>query len=305
MGRIGSSVRSALPFLLPGLVGSTNYQELFGRLCLPRVLAERPLNPPAQSSGELLLRTPRDARDAETWRLIDASVGPLQTELFRSIESSNASGGAAVELKEIDGGLALGIALMGPLCSNLVPMLKAQLSPPDSDRRFAAGFAWWHVTGDGLGSAQAMGSTDSSEDSIVQLAFLLTMRDLGASAAPAAQNVAGFLTNSNLLHRRLAARALGQMGDAGRLAAPKLEYCLGDQCLGLRLDAAEALWNLTRDARRSLPVLSALLEDRSPRRRGQAARLLQIMGDAGGPAGTAPTGTVGASGPAGPFSIRV
>ncbi|PYJ98271.1 MAG: hypothetical protein DME23_12580 [Verrucomicrobia bacterium] len=283
LARIGPPARTELPLYLPGLAASTNLQDLFGRLCLPWILAQVPLTPPAQSFGELLRRTPRFARDTETWRLIDAAVEPLKAEVLSPIGLDNNTNADVAKVMEIDDGAALGIAFMGSLCSNLAPTLKGQLASPDSDKRFFAGFAWWHVTGDGAGSAQAMGSTNIPDDSIAQLAFLLTMHDLGASAAPAAQNVAGFLTNSNVLHRRLAARSLGQMGEAGRLAVPKLERCLGDECLGLRLDASEALWNLTHDARHSLSALAALLEDRSPRRRGQAARLLQIMSAAAVP----------------------
>jgi hypothetical protein len=54
----------------------------------------------------------------------------------------------------------------------------------------------------------------------------------------------------------------------------------------VRLDAAEAIWTLTRNARSVLSALVPMLEDRSPRRRGQAARLLVMMGEAAVPPDT-------------------
>ena len=39
LARIGPPARTELPLYLPGLAASTNQQDLFGRLCLPWILA--------------------------------------------------------------------------------------------------------------------------------------------------------------------------------------------------------------------------------------------------------------------------
>lgn len=278
LAQLGPPAKTALPLLLPLMNTHTNTEEMFGRLCLPWILAQKPLHPPAQSFSELFRRTPRNPDDADAWRLVDSAREFLEADLVHSIESQNDDDGAVLKVPEIRSEDTLGIVLLGSLSSNLLQTLKVQLSSPDSSKRFAAGFAWWHVTGDALGSAEAMGSTDSPDDDVAKLAFLLTMCDLGKSAAPAARKTAGFLTNSEALHRRLAARSLGRVGESGLFAVPDLVRCLDAECRGLRLDAAETLWNLKGETHLLLPALTALLDDRSPRRRGQASRLLQLMG---------------------------
>jgi HEAT repeat protein len=286
LARVGPQARGEVPLLLSALSARTNIEDQVGLFCLPWTLPDSPLDPPAHSFGELLKRAPRHPRDADVWRRIDAAVEPVRAEIFGTRDPGQGTNGPATGLDEIDAEMVLGLMYLGPICSNVVPILKLQLASSDSEKRLLAALAWWHVTGDRLGSARVLATTGRPDDAVVQLAFLLTLHDLGAAAAPAATNAAGYLSSTNALFRRIATRVLGQAGEAGRFALPELERSLGDPCLGVRLDAAEAIWTLTRNARSVLSALVPMLEDRSPRRRGQAARLLVMMGEAAVPPDT-------------------
>jgi HEAT repeat protein len=83
------------------------------------------------------------------------------------------------------------------------------------------------------------------------------------------------LASAERLVRVKAARTLGAMAESAQDAVVPLTHALGDSCFDVRLEAAKALWNITRESERVVPVLSELLaadpgaaaEDADERRR--------------------------------------
>ncbi|MHB8519978.1 MAG: HEAT repeat domain-containing protein [Limisphaerales bacterium] len=60
--------------------------------------------------------------------------------------------------------------------------------------------------------------------------------------------------------REAAAMLLGELGPAARAALPALESHLSDPNQSVRLASAQALWRITGDATKPLPVLTAMLD---------------------------------------------
>ncbi len=78
-----------------------------------------------------------------------------------------------------------------------------------------------------------------------------------------------------------AAHVLGLMGPEAREAAPQLTPLLADKNEGVRVQAAESLWEIERDTKATVPVLTAALKNKDKLLRLEAVRVLgEKMGQA-------------------------
>jgi hypothetical protein len=115
-------------------------------------------------------------------------------------------------------------------------------------------------------------------------ALLRAIGAFGADAAPAVNDVARALGDSDPVTRSAAAWALSQMRDAGATAVPALERSLGDTNPRVRSLAAIALRSMGPKAAPAIPGLSKALDDPSPYVRALAADTLGSIGPAAKPA---------------------
>lgn len=84
----------------------------------------------------------------------------------------------------------------------------------------------------------------------------ITVRALGRIAGPAAApDLMRSLDDRNSFVRSAAAASLGAMGKSAAPSAPKLRSLLADSSLGVRIEAARALWQVTGDTTEAVPVL--------------------------------------------------
>ncbi|WP_327405840.1 HEAT repeat domain-containing protein [Streptomyces sp. NBC_01288] len=90
------------------------------------------------------------------------------------------------------------------------------------------------------------------------------------------------LAEPDARRRRAAAEALARLGSAARAAAPGLARMVGAECVWERAAGACALWRVTGEVERVLPVLRSAWVER-PEVRGVIAVCLVGMGAAGAP----------------------
>ncbi|MFJ6893653.1 HEAT repeat domain-containing protein [Streptomyces hokutonensis] len=90
------------------------------------------------------------------------------------------------------------------------------------------------------------------------------------------------LTSSDGQRRRVAADVLSRVGVAARVASDGLARMVEAECVEERVAGARALWRVTGDAERVLPVLGSAWTGH-PRVRGAVAACLVGMGTAGAP----------------------
>lgn len=135
----------------------------------------------------------------------------------------------------------------GPAAHCAVPELRAMIRRPGTSAATEAAEALWAVDGDA--------------------AAVLPVLIEGLQAEHAHE-------------RRSAASALGRLGAAAEVTAPRLRALLGHEELWLRVDAAIALWEVSGRARESVPVLLAAWEQ-NRHVRVRVAGCLARMGAAG------------------------
>lgn len=94
-----------------------------------------------------------------------------------------------------------------------------------------------------------------------------------AFAAPAVDT----LTRELRSHPHASAHVLGQIGPDARRALPHLEQMLEERDPFLRLNTVRSIWQIAGDAERVLPTLSALIDD--PQTRSHALEAVPMLGD--------------------------
>ena len=90
------------------------------------------------------------------------------------------------------------------------------------------------------------------------------------------------LTGPDAHRRRVAAEVLARLGPSARDAVPGLARMVGAECAGERVVGAGALWRVTGEVERVLPVLRSAWGER-PGVRAVVAACLVDMGAAGAP----------------------
>ncbi|MFD7614958.1 HEAT repeat domain-containing protein [Streptomyces sp. NPDC059828] len=172
-------------------------------------------------------------------------------EVLRVLRGASARGGAWVMESVLESALRT-LAAFGPAALPAAPQLRALLGSTNPSVATAAARALWAVAGDDAAAAV--------------LPLLLEL-----------------LTADGPDERRSAAAALGCLGPRAVTAAPALRALLGSRERWLRMDAAIALWRVTREARDALPVLAAAWEE-NRYGRVEVAECLTEMGPAATPA---------------------
>ncbi len=115
-------------------------------------------------------------------------------------------------------------------------------------------------------------------------AALRAIGAFGGDAAPAVNDVASALSDSEVEVRTAAAWALSQMATGGTSAAPALGRSLSDPDPRVRTLSAVALRAMGPGAAKAIPGLLKALDDSSPSVRAVAADALGNLGPAGKPA---------------------
>jgi HEAT repeat protein len=87
---------------------------------------------------------------------------------------------------------------------------------------------------------------------------------LAKSGAPAVQSLIAGLKATEALGREKAARTLGLLGETALAAVPALNKALEDETKEVRLAAAKALWNVSKEADAVVRVLAKLLTSPYP-----------------------------------------
>jgi HEAT repeat protein len=142
----------------------------------------------------------------------------------------------------------LALELLGPSAGPAVPKLIEALASPHAVIRNAAGPALQQI----------------GKDAVPYLC-----RALGG------ENSTHFVRDP--IVRQAIVRILGQMGPAAGDAVPALTQALKDSDLRIRLQAAQALWEVDRSAERILPTLLDGLKDKNVSLRRQSATVLGEM----------------------------
>lgn len=130
------------------------------------------------------------------------------------------------------------------------------------------------------GAAALLGRALADRSPTVHRAALLALCGLGSRASPALPALLKHL-DASPFHRRIGARALGQMGAAACSAASALEHLLADHDEQVRTEATRALGRLGSAA---LPALTGALSHRDPVVRREAVETLGRMGPEARPA---------------------
>ncbi len=140
------------------------------------------------------------------------------------------------------------LSAIGPGASAAIPALIKSLSADDDEIRASAAFALGKMGASGRAAVPALRQALRSESFIVKLASVRALleiqpgqRQLGIIAAPL---LLRGLDHDNELVRAEAARALGELGELGRRAIPRLKELSEDDSELVRQAAAEALKQL-------------------------------------------------------------
>ena len=125
-------------------------------------------------------------------------------------------------------GCAKALGMMGPAAGEAADALQKALHDPDADVRMAA--------------AESLGRIGHEN---------------AADRVPVLEKA---VSDSDESLKGRAIRELGQIGPSAKKATPTLRAALHDSEPGIRLDAANSLWLIDRDAEEVVPVLAKLLE---------------------------------------------
>jgi len=141
---------------------------------------------------------------------------------------------------------------------DVVPALTAVLDDEDEEIRRLAEQGLSRL---GLSRADALGLCAAQLHASVHAEAALRRSGVVALAA-----LVGALQAGTPVAREKAARALGAIGEPAAAAAPALRTTLGDRSREVRLAAAKALWNVSRESAAAVvPALTALLKPRPAR----------------------------------------
>jgi len=173
-------------------------------------------------------------------------LGPFASEATPAITAvlSDESPGVVSEALSV-------LKAIGPEARSSMPAIQPFLANGDSTIRMLAAAASARITG-------------NPEIAIPTLVDVLERRIAGVPKAhikvDIRQEMPGLVTSGP----EAAAILLGELGPPARASIPALERRLEDNNKWIRLASAQALWRISGDSRKALPVLIALLDSESP-----------------------------------------
>jgi HEAT repeat protein len=165
---------------------------------------------------------------------------------------------------------------IGKAAKMTLPSFDATLSDPNPWVRLESALATWLISGDAKHAKliiRALGD-DSPQVREFACTCLVTMRAAGKDAVGPLMKL---LEDKDVQPH--AVRALGEIGPAAEKALPSVRPLLKEKDDETRLLAAFAVWQISGEAKESLPILEKGLA--SPTHDHLAARLLGEMGEAG------------------------
>lgn len=165
-----------------------------------------------------------------------------------------------------------GLALVGPLAVGAIPALSRETEDENADVRRKACEAL------GALGPRAEGAMNSlmdrlilDEDPAVKDAAANSLAQIGKSAAA---SLVDLLERGGPELQWRAARSLGQMEKAAESAIPPLKLAFDNSSLQVRIEAAEAVWKISKDAPAIASVLVRTLSENDRQVRHRAAELL-------------------------------
>ncbi len=175
-----------------------------------------------------------------------------------------------------------GLGQIGPVARSAVPFLIPILSDPDSEMRYAALKTLADIDLTSEPAIRAIGSLLSDSDSGVQHEAAWILRFDAENILPALDALIDALGGAEG-DKGLVCDALGKAGLSAVRAKPALEKILEDSSPkindSLRLSAAIALWKITQQADRILPLLQKMLQLDDIRLRDSAGKFVNDLGD--------------------------
>jgi len=144
------------------------------------------------------------------------------------------------------------------------PMLQSLFDDENPRVRAYAAQSFWRVTGRVDVAVAALRRSLEDEGWVEITVAERTLVEIGPGAREAVPDLIGLLGRRSHLVRELAAEALGRIGPAARAALPALVKALDDEGYrydrdGVRVRAAVALWRITGEPERALPVLKSVV----------------------------------------------
>jgi HEAT repeat protein len=210
----------------------------------------------------------------------DANVRAAAPPVIALFESKAASAiPALVEAlkdKELDVKLSVVAALgeLGPTAKgtagNLLDLTK------DKDFFLLEAFVGASLSNLGPGAIPALTKALASASYDQRRVAAYALGSMGPAAASATDALALAMKSDDLATSRQAVRALGRVGPAAKGSVPHMVNLLGHTDAGARIDAALAIWLITKDAKHT-SVLVKALDDKNASVRDAACMALAAM----------------------------
>lgn len=252
LSRYGSAAQSAVPALVAALKDESDYVRWQSASALGEI------GPAAAKAVPALIEmlrhdTYETARcsAAEALGSIDAEGRTAVTALIEGLRDPSAY---------VRRSSAFGLRKIGSNAKGALPALRVALKDNDVGVRVAAAEAAWKAGCDPETVVPVLAEALTNKNWLVQMWAANAVRTVGPAAKTVIPRLIVVFRDDTHYAQNSAARALGALGPEAVAAVPALVEKLRTKegSDPVAVDAAEALWNINRDAR-SIPALTKLL----------------------------------------------